>query len=407
MPPIGAYIHFPYCLKKCGYCDFASFEPPESRIDHVGYADAVLSELRARGEALDGRRLESIFFGGGTPSLWEPEELGRVLEAVLARASDRADEVEVTIECNPSSLDEARARAFAAVGVNRFSVGVQGLNGQRLEHLGRLHDAEGGKAAVRAALATRESGRMSGRISRRRPRVSADLMMGVAPSFDEASHETAEEAAREALELAALGVGHLSAYQLTIEPNTRFGELHRQGRLPLVGDDTMAASFLAVSASLEGAGFRHYEISNYARPGEESAHNLGYWRGHDYLGLGCAAYGTLSARDASRSAVRYRNAPNPEIYLSKARAGDFSPHEREELDPKTRLTESIMLGLRLREGFDLEARADALGVEAWPAGRRRSAERLVAAGRLSVEGGRLTIPRDAWLFTDGTAARLF
>ena len=399
MPPIGAYIHFPYCLKKCGYCDFASFEPPERRIDHKGYADAVLSELSARGVALDGRRLESIFFGGGTPSLWEPAELGRVLEAILARASERADEVEVTIECNPSSLDEARARAFAAVGINRFSVGVQSLDRARLEHLDRLHDAEGAKAAVRAALATRVSGKG--------PRVSADLMMGVAPSFDAASHETAEDAAREALELAALGVGHLSAYQLTIEPNTRFGELHRQGRLPLVGDDAMAASFLAVSASLEGAGFRHYEISNYARPGEESVHNLGYWRGHDYLGLGCAAYGTLSSRDASRTAVRYRNAPNPEVYLSRARAGDFTPHEREHLEPSTRLTESIMLGLRLREGLDLEGRANALGVEPWPAGRRRAAERLVAAGRLSMTAGRLAIPRDAWLFADGTAARLF
>ncbi|MSP26411.1 MAG: radical SAM family heme chaperone HemW [Myxococcales bacterium] len=399
MHPIGAYIHFPYCRKKCPYCDFASFEPPEDGIDHSGYADAVLLELEARGEALEHARLESVFFGGGTPSLWEPRELGRVLEAILARARVGRDEVEITIECNPSSLDLHRAVAFAEQGVNRFSVGVQGLDRTRLAHLGRLHDPEGALAAVRAALGTR--------VGNVAPRVSADLMIGIAPSFDERAHQTPEQAVDEALELAALGLGHLSAYQLTVEANTRFGELHRAGRLPLVREETMAHTFVAVGTALEQAGFEHYEISNYARPGERSVHNVGYWRGHDYLGLGCAAFGTLSPRGEDGTAIRYRNSPNPQKYLEKARLRDFSPHETEELAPETRLKESIMLGLRLVEGVDIEARAAELGVEPWPLDRKRARDRLVGSGRLVHAAGRIAIPRDAWLFADGTAAALF
>ena len=389
--PIGVYVHFPWCLRKCPYCDFATFERPREAIDHRGYANAVIAELDARRDWYKGR-LETVFFGGGTPSLWEPAELGRVLEAILERAEGLSpDGVEVTVECNPSSLDGPRAKEFAAVGVNRLSVGVQGLDQSRLEFLGRLHNPDEALAAVRAAIASGV-------------RVNADLMIGIATGFDERVHQAPAEAVREAAVVAELGVSHISAYQLTVEAKTRFGELDRKGKLPLVGDDRMATTFLETSRALEERGFEHYEISNFARPGERSRHNVGYWVGQDYLGLGCAAYGTITTENG---AFRYRNAPNPERYLARVEAGQFEPHEREQLDGPTLLKERIMLGLRLREGIDLERAAEECRTEAWTDERRRATRELMSSGRLVQEGGSLRIPRDAWLFTDGIAAALF
>jgi putative oxygen-independent coproporphyrinogen III oxidase len=394
MEPVSVYVHFPWCLKKCPYCDFVSFAEEREKIDHSGYADAVIAELSGRRAALEhtlARPLRSVFFGGGTPSLWRPDELGRVLEAILAVAGPLENgEPEITVECNPTSLDEDHARALMRVGVNRLSVGVQGLDEQRLRFLGRLHDPEGGLAALRAAL---RSGM---------PRVSGDLIYGVAGGHE----QQASDAAEEARAVAGTGVSHVSAYNLTIEPGTQFGELARRGRLPLLAEDTMVDSFFAIEEVLEGAGLHHYEISNYARPGHEARHNLGYWEGIDYVGLGCAAFGTLSANDGS--AVRYRNMTSPGRYMAAARGPTPELVESDErLDPETRLRERIMLGLRLRNGMDLEATAEALGVPAWPDERRRAADRLQKAGRLEVEGGRLRIPRPAWVFADGIAAALF
>jgi oxygen-independent coproporphyrinogen-3 oxidase len=388
--PIGVYIHFPFCLKKCPYCDFVSFAKARDEIDHRGYADAVIAEIGRRREALAGRRLETVFFGGGTPSLWEPAELGRVLAAILAAAEARAEDVEVTVECNPTSLDEDRARALVDQGVGRLSIGVQGLDADRLRFLGRLHEPEGGLAAVRAAVRAGV------------PRVSADLIYGVATGE---APPSAREAADEARRVADTGISHVSAYSLTIEPGTQFGELARRGRLPIAGDDAIAEAFFAVEEALEGAGLSHYEISNYARPGAEARHNLGYWRGHDYLGLGCAAFGTLSL--GGGAALRYRNHPDPARYVAACASGAPLESEREELDAETRLRERIMLGLRLTEGLDLEGAANELGVSAWPEARRRAANKLVERGRLAIEGGRLRVPRAARIWSDGVAAELF
>ncbi|EYF02765.1 radical SAM family heme chaperone HemW [Chondromyces apiculatus] len=394
MKSITAYIHFPWCLQKCPYCDFVSFSKAREAIEHRLYADAVLAELARRAPALAHRRLESVFFGGGTPSLWEPEQLGRVLDGIVAAAGEVAPHLEITVECNPSSLDEDRARGLLQAGVNRLSVGVQGLDEERLRFLGRLHAPEGGLSAVRAAI---QAGL---------PRVSGDLIYGVA-SGDTARPREQDpgEAAREARTLARTGVGHVSAYSLTIEPGTRFGELSRRGRLPLAAEDGVADAFLSIEAVLEEEGFTHYEVSNYARKGEEARHNLGYWTGVDYVGLGCAAVGTVS--DAEGSALRYRNLPNPDRYMAAARAGTPTADSEEPLDAETRLRERIMLGLRLRAGLDLEAAAAELGIPAWSEPRRRAADRLARDGRLEIHGGRLTIPARSWLLADGIAASLF
>lgn len=393
MRPIGVYVHFPYCLKKCPYCDFVSFARAREQIDHRGYADAVLAELDRRRPALEGKRLETVFFGGGTPSLWDPAELGRVLAAILDAAPERAPAVEVTVECNPSSLDEARARELRDVGVGRLSVGVQGLDAGRLSFLGRLHGPEGGLDAVLAALRAGVE------------RVSADLIYGVAATSEPGGTMTPAEAADEAARVARTGVTHVSAYSLTIEPGTAFGEMARRGRLPLAADAAVADAFFAVESALEAEGFTHYEISNYARPGAEARHNLGYWRGADYLGLGCAAVGTLST--GGGGAERYKNAPDPARYTAAALAREATEMEREALDPETRLRERIMLGLRLLEGVDLDAARAELGIDAWSPARRRAAERLVKRGRLAVDGDRLRVPRQARIWTDGVAAELF
>lgn len=386
MQAVSVYIHFPWCLQKCPYCDFVSYKTERPSIDHEGYADAVLLELERRMPELGGYdHLDSVFFGGGTPSLWKPSELGRVLRGVLDAFGAKHSQVEISAECNPSSLDRDIARALVDVGIGRLSVGVQSLDDERLRFLGRLHTGEGAIEALRAAIDSA-------------PRVSADLIYAVAG-------QTPEQAAKEAATLADLGLRHLSAYSLTIEPGTKFAELARRGRLPLIEDGQMVESFFAVEEALAARGLRHYEVSNFALPGEESRHNLGYWHGHDYIGLGCAAYGAVTR--ASGEVVRYRNLPEPKRYLDAIRKGEPVELTVEPLASETRLRERIMLGLRLAEGFDLAEAARETGAEAWPEERRAAAERLVRRGRLRIEGERLVVPREAWIWVDDTAAALF
>jgi putative oxygen-independent coproporphyrinogen III oxidase len=385
----GVYVHFPWCLAKCPYCDFVSYVSPVD-IDHEGYADAVLRELDARAPLLEGRRIESVFFGGGTPSLWDARQIGRVIEGVRAAfGAALADGVEVTVECNPTSLDDEVAGSLAAAGVDRVSIGVQSLNDERLRFLGRLHDARGAIEAVRGAI---RAGL---------PRVSADLIFGL-------PGQGAEEARDEALGLADLGLSHVSCYQLTIEAGTRFGELARRGRLPLADDGAVAEAFVAIDQAMASRGLGHYEVSNYARPGQEARHNLGYWRGDEYLGLGCGAFGFVQTHAPNEPArgVRWRNAVRPEQYVD----GDApSSESREALDGHTLLRERIMLGLRVSEGVDLAQVACDLGLEgeAWTPERERASAWLASRGRVVREGSRVRAPRAAWLWVDDTAARLF
>ncbi len=430
---LGVYVHFPWCLKKCPYCDFLSVAVDPKRLreaqslageraakpeggpeagrelpltalearpvlPHEAYADAVLRELRTRRDCMEAANVRSVFFGGGTPSLWEPAALGRVLQQILEDGAGphAPGKVEVTVECNPTSFDYEHARALLDVGVNRVSIGVQGLERGRLEFLGRLHDAPGGLRAL-------EEAQKAGV-----PRISADLIFGVAG-------QTPEQAAAEARRVAETGITHVSAYALTIEPGTQFGALARKGRLPLLDESLVADSFSAVEEALGSLGFAHYEVSNYARQGHVAEHNLGYWRGDDYLGLGTGAWGTVRVTGPEgASRLRYRNAQSPEHYLrlwgGAPPENPFAegPHltHREPIDAETALSERILLGLRLESGLDLESAARELGVEAWPDERRRAADRLIARGRLSEAEGTLRIPQNEWLFADGTIAEL-
>lgn len=392
----AAYVHFPYCLEKCPYCDFVSYAKSREAIDHRAYADAVLAELGARAPAFAGRRLGSLFFGGGTPSLWRAGELGRVIAGVRAQFGAQGAALEVTVECNPTSLDRGHADALADVGVNRLSIGVQALDDDELKFLGRLHDSRGALQALDDALGSRIE------------RVSADLIIGLP---GQAPSRAAEHARR----LADLGLRHLSVYQLTIEPGTRFGELAKRGRLPMADDAHVADCFLAVHEVLAGYGLQHYEISNYAAPGHEAQHNLAYWHGAEYIGLGTGAVGFVRTGQAPARGVRYRNEVLPERYVTRARAmpsgapsaDDGLSESVEELDGEAMLRERIMLGLRLAEGLDLEAHAAELAVAAWPDDRRRALAWLRERDRVRLQGSQLAIPPSSWLFTDDTAARLF
>ncbi len=404
----SVYVHFPWCLAKCPYCDFVSYASERDAIDHSGYADAVLREAEARAVQLDRMRpsghalsIASIFFGGGTPSLWAPRELGRVV-ARLREIFVVAPDAEVTVECNPTSLDGDRARALVDEGVNRLSIGTQALRAEQLRFLGRLHDPAGAQAAVSAAIAAGV------------PRVSTDLIFGL-------PGQTPDDAREQALALTSLGLRHLSCYQLTIEPGTQFGERKKRGLLPMADEGAVAESFMAIDAALEGRGLSHYEISNYAEPGEEARHNMAYWRGDEYVGLGCAAFGF--ARDRSREAsdprargVRWRNAILPKDYVDRTRRvardrpiaeDDELTTTAEELTSEALLRERIMLGLRMAEGIDLGAVGADLGIDPWTEERTRTVSALVERGRLERTGDVLRVPRGAWLFTDDTVSRLF
>ena len=282
------------------------------------------------------------------------------------------------------------------MGVNRLSIGTQSLRAEQLKFLGRLHDPDGARRAIEAALASGIA------------RVSTDLIFGL-------PDQTIEDARAQAEALAATGLRHLSCYQLTIEPGTQFGERKKRGLLPMADEGAVADAFLAIEEALEARGLRHYEISNYAAPGEEARHNLAYWRGDEYVGLGCAAFGFVRDERARGHGLRWRNAIEPKRYVEATRAmrddmlgeGDGVSMFAEELDAEALLRERIMLGLRLAEGVDLARAGADLGIDPWTPERLRADRRLVERGRLTREGDVLRIPRAAWLFTDDIAARLF
>jgi putative oxygen-independent coproporphyrinogen III oxidase len=376
----SVYVHFPWCARKCPYCDFATEPIRTTSLPHEGYADAVLRELEWRTERLRGRTLCSVFFGGGTPSLWTPQALGRTLDGIVGTFDAVRDDLEVTVECNPSSLSQRNAALLRDRGVGRLSIGVQSLRDHQLRFLGRLHDREQAARALREATAEV-------------PRVSADLMFGM-------PGQSMAELAQDILRIVDLGVRHVSAYALTIEEKTMFGSLYRTGKLRVASDEAYAELFEGIAACFSDLGWSHYEVSNYAAEGEESRHNLHYWRGGAYVGLGAAAVGCLDLGPGR--ARRWRNEPNPRRYVSHPGLET----EVEMLGPEEIIRESLMLGLRTSEGMHLEetrARAD----RDPRTGREPAIERAVEQGYLVQAGGRLRVPPKHWLKLDGIVRDLF
>lgn len=380
---VSVYLHFPWCLRKCPYCDFATSPLERAAIPHQAYADALLRELEMRAASLNGARLCSVFFGGGTPSLWEPRELGRVLRGVRGAFSAQLPDVEITVECNPSSLDHARAAALREQGVNRLSVGVQSLDDGELKFLGRLHDRALALSALSAAQRSFE-------------RVSADLMFALPDQPAERFYGYLDE-------LLERGLTHVSAYALTIEPATPFGAQARKGLLHAAPDESYARMFEGVERKLGDAGFEHYEVSNYAQPGEASRHNQHYWRGGSYLGLGAAAVGCM--RGERGLGRRWRNHPDATRYMERAATPQVEVFE-EQLDVQDTVREALMLGLRTREGVSLSQLAIRAGADPL-LGRERALERRLARGDVQLEGDLLRVPQTRWLLLDGIVSDLF
>ncbi|HMO75657.1 MAG TPA: radical SAM family heme chaperone HemW [Sphingopyxis sp.] len=367
---LALYVHWPFCVSKCPYCDFNSHV--RESVDQDRWRAALLADLRHEAELLPGRRVSSIFFGGGTPSLMPPATVA----AVIAEADalwGLADDCEVTLEANPNSVEVANFAALASAGVNRVSIGVQSFDPQVLEFLGRAHSGDEARTAIAAA-------------QEHFARVSFDLIYarpGQSPGAWEA----------ELGEALAFGTGHLSLYQLTIEPGTRFATLAAKGDLVIPDGDAAADLFDATQAMTRAAGLPRYEVSNHARPGEESRHNLTYWRYGDYAGIGPGAHG----RRLAQATERHRK---PENFLSAVERNRHGLKVESDLPAQERATEAMLMGLRLTEGVDLlrvEARSG-LGRDVFV--DAEAVARLVGQGLLRAEGDRLHVTDDGILLLD-------
>ena len=328
-PGFGIYVHWPFCASKCPYCDFNSHVRHEP-VDQARFARALGRELAHFAALTPGRTVSSIFFGGGTPSLMEASTVGSVLEAI-GRHWSVAPDVEVSLEANPSSADAARFAGYRAAGVNRLSLGVQALNDRDLKRLGRIHDVAEALGAIELARATF-------------PRLSFDLIYA-RPDQTVADWEAE---LRAAVDLAA---DHISVYQLTIEEETRFADLYRAGKLIVPDADLGAELYEATHRVLDAAGLPAYEISNHAAPGAECRHNLVYWRYGEYVGVGAGAHGRIVHGEGRHATATERN---PEKWLRLAEAHGHGLVTDDVLTLEEQGDEYLLMGLRLKEGIDLD-----------------------------------------------------
>jgi putative oxygen-independent coproporphyrinogen III oxidase len=329
MSGFSVYVHWPICARKCPYCDFNSHV--RENYDGMRWAKAIARELEFVEFAFPSRgssEIASIFFGGGTPSLAEGKAVGTVLNAI-AKHWTIAPDAEITLEANPNSAEQSRFKDYRAAGVNRVSIGAQALDDASLKMLGRLHGADEARAAIRLALSIF-------------PRVSFDLIYA-RPGQSQADWETELE------EAMSFGTEHLSLYQLTVEPGTQFATLYRQGKLSVPGENAAAHLFEATQEACERAGLPAYEVSNHAREGAESRHNLNYWRYGDYIGVGPGAHGRLTSQGRRMATAAERL---PERWLSEVEAKGHGL-TMTELSKDEAAREHLLMGLRLAEGIDL------------------------------------------------------
>jgi oxygen-independent coproporphyrinogen-3 oxidase len=358
--PFGVYVHWPFCRAKCPYCDFNS-HVRHGGIDEARFLAAYLAELRHFAALAPRRRVSSLFFGGGTPSLMRPNTVAAILDAVaLHWALD--SNAEITLEANPTSVEAENFAGYRAAGVNRLSLGVQALDDQSLKALGRQHTADEALAAL--ALAKRHFGR-----------VSFDLIYAREGQTERAWREELSRALDHASD-------HLSLYQLTIEEGTPFAARHAAGTLHVPEGGEARAMYLLTQELCEAAGLPAYEISNHARPGAESRHNLIYWRGHDYAGIGPGAHSRVTVRGAKRA---FSTIKSPEAWPAQVETSGHGIESDEALDAAEVADEYLLMGLRLSEGIDL-ARHAAIG---GPPLDERRIEALAHQGLIERGGERL------------------
>lgn len=366
----GLYLHWPFCAAKCPYCDFNSHV--SRSIDHDAWLVAYLEELDKAAAETQGRVLQTIFFGGGTPSLMKPA----VVEKIIARAMALwvpANDIEITLEANPGSVDAGNFADLAHAGVNRVSLGVQALNDADLARLGRLHSAKEAEHAVAVAMAQFD-------------RVSFDLMYG-------RQDQTLEAWEHELKASLTKGVSHLSLYQLTIEDGTAFGDRYARGALRGLPDDGLSADmYTATQEICHAAGLPAYEVSNHAAPGQEARHNLIYWRYGDYVGIGPGAHGRLTLPNAKVSTEHQRM---PTGWLKGPRETRRKP-----LSASERGQEMLLMGLRLREGFDIGRYERTTGQAL------SNIDALEREGWITVKDGNMAVQPDGFIVLNAILDRL-
>ena len=363
MPPLAIYIHWPYCARICPYCDFNVYK---QRKDD-GLTKAIINDLTAWRDRSGPREIISVHFGGGTPSLMTGDDIARILKQIDALWG-LPNAAEVGLEANPNNAAIEKLDAFKAAGINRLSLGVQSFHDGALKQLGRDHDGAAGARAVDAAVARFAS-------------VSADLIFGW-------QGQTQADLTADLDRLLSSGVPHISTYQLTIEAGTAFARAEARGDMQAVDSDRSADFYSDVCARLTGAGFEHYEVSNFATPDHRSRHNLAYWQGHDYIGVGPGAHGRVTIDDLRYASVAEMG---PQDYAARVGGGNIGAAEMQALSPDERRDEYVLMGLRISEGISL-AQLKALG----PADDILTrAAALRTDGHLQQDGDRLCVSASA------------
>jgi len=374
--PAGLYVHIPFCKKLCLYCDFYSRPAQAGEIDK--YIEAVGCEAKQRIDFASSR-FNSVFLGGGTPSLLTPSQIKRLFENLNSNLEIDGNS-EITIECNPSSIDRDRLIAYKDCGINRLSLGIQSFNDLHLKNLGRLHDAD---TAIKAFELMRSIGFED---------VSLDLIYGL-------PNQTIGEWSSDLKQALTLEPKHISAYNLIIEPGTPFGDLHAEGKLELPSEDTQSAMYDMLNELLQTAGIERYEISNFARKGYECHHNIKYWHLEPYLGLGPAAVSFDGVN-------RWKNREDLDSYLIALSENFAPPHEIEVLDPNKLLEETIMMSLRLSEGLSLNNLKERFQYNLH-SDKKAAIESLISAGYITCDNDIIRLTSKALFISDEVILKLF
>jgi len=379
--PLGIYVHIPYCLTKCPYCDFNSYGT-NGNFPEDEYVLALEKEVETYRSVVEGREISTVFFGGGTPSLFNPWSIGRVMEKITSVMS-LSSKAEVTLEVNPRTADKEKLVSLKNVGINRISVGIQSFSQRKLDFYGRFStpgDCFGALADVQDAGFHN---------------YNLDLIYG-------SSEETLEEFENDIHTAITFSPTHISAYCLTIEPGTEFAALRRKGKLSLPDDSVLVSFMRSAREILEGEGYGNYEISNFARRGYECRHNLIYWKCHDYLGVGAGAHSHFRSGGESGWGKRWSNVRNPELYVKQIAGDRRAVSVSYDLSRTTALEDAFLMGLRLSEGVGIEDIKRRFGcIPDAPA-----LKHLESDGFILTDCGRLRLTVRGRVFTDELIARV-
>lgn len=378
--PLGVYVHIPYCLTKCPYCDFNSYGT-NGNFPEDDYVRALEREIENFRGIIEGREISTVFFGGGTPSLLKPGSVGMVMEK-LASIASFSPEMEVSLEVNPRTANREKLVSLMRVGVNRISVGVQSFSQRKLDFYGRFTTPDD---CVRTLVDVRDAGFHN---------YNLDLIYG-------SSQETREEFEEDIRTALSFSPTHISAYCLTIEPGTEFATLRRKGKLSVPDDSVLVGFMRSAREILEAEGYGNYEVSNFARRGYECRHNLIYWNCHDYLGVGAGAHSHISCGGEGWGR-RWSNVRNPELYIKRVAGDGNAVNVSYDLSRTTALEDTLLMGLRLSDGIGIEDVKKRFGCEPDASGL----EYLESDGFILTDGCRLRLTAKGRVFTDELVARV-